>query len=316
MNTLDGYRFSTEDAACLLDSMYGINSVTIEELYSYEDQNFHVISKNCEKNPKVFSTQEFVLKILNEENSEDAGIQKDIVHYLIQLQQGGFNTPVPIPAVDGKLIKIKEKEYGKECHQHVVMLFSFIRDKPLQDVKLHEEEFYRIVKSIAKIVAKMNKMLMGEKSNHLSRTTSTWLLENLNEGNVLPRLSIVKNDKTRRLCRQVVEKFTKEVIPHLSKLRFGIINNDINEGNIIIEQTSALKKLDTNTWKVSGLIDFGELADSKCLFEVATLLAHMMRHAKERHFSANKTACLILEGYEEVLKLTKEERDCLYLSKR
>ena len=71
-----------------------------------------------------------------------------------------------------------------------------------------------------------------------------------------------------------------------------------------------------NLFIFTGLIDFGELCTSKCVFELATLQAFMMISAKHRGIDMNLTAERALKGFEEVMTLNEEERSCLNLAVR
>ena len=51
----------------LLQTVYGVNPKNISKLYSYEDRNYFVSSKDSGK------SEELVLKILNEQNSQNPG---------------------------------------------------------------------------------------------------------------------------------------------------------------------------------------------------------------------------------------------------
>ena len=65
---------------------------------------------------------------------------------------------------------------------------------------------------------------------------------------------------------------------------------------------------------VAGVIDFGDMMESKYVFEVATLMAYVMIKTWKDNLNVHEAARCSLKGYESVLPLLPDEKNVLFLS--
>ncbi len=107
----------------------------------------------------------------------------------------------------------------------------------------------------------------------------------------------------------IVEKFLTlyrtQTLPALSQLPQGIIHNDANDYNILVNNINAPEK-------ITGLIDFGDMVHSHIINELAITCAYALmgeKNAEEDILSAFKT---IVAGYHNIRPLLDIELEVLY----
>ena len=88
--------------------------------------------------------------------------------------------------------------------------------------------------------------------------------------------------------------------PKISLLRRGAIHNDVNKGNLLIDTSSG-------EFKISGLIDFGDMHFSCLLFELATNIAAFINDDDVLAVSG-----YLIAGYQAVFPLPGLEFELLH----
>lgn len=83
----------------------------------------------------------------------------------------------------------------------------------------------------------------------------------------------------------------------------GIIHGDLNDHNIIVTP------LDNGHHKVSGILDFAFLMNGHYVHEVAISIMYLMLENP----SPMDVGGAVLAGFESVVPLNDDERDCLFL---
>jgi len=104
----------------------------------------------------------------------------------------------------------------------------------------------------------------------------------------------------KRVVKKLIAKF-KKVEKKYKKLRKSIIHNDVNDNNIIVSEN-----LKNPT--ISGIIDFGDCIYSQLINEVAILCTYSIIGSENPLISA----CDVLEGFNNNIKLKEKEIDFLY----
>ena len=111
----------------------------------------------------------------------------------------------------------------------------------------------------------------------------------------------VPDEHKRQMANSVMSMFEENILPALSLMKKGFIQNDVSGVNLIVRKIGGVHK-------VVGLVDFGECAYTCCLFEVAAMLAYgMLEKENPVGFVAP-----MLQGYRDVFPLSREELNCLY----
>jgi Ser/Thr protein kinase RdoA (MazF antagonist) len=102
------------------------------------------------------------------------------------------------------------------------------------------------------------------------------------------------------MCQGVLDRFESEIEPVLPGLRWQVIHNDLNPGNVLFDPGSPDN--------VAGIIDFGDMTCSPLIVDAAVACAYLVREDGDTLADVE----LFLEAYTSVLPLTVQEVDVLY----
>lgn len=83
----------------------------------------------------------------------------------------------------------------------------------------------------------------------------------------------------------------------------GINHGDFNDHNILVQPD------DSTAYKISGILDFGDMSSGYYVFELAITIMYMMIENP----TPLDVARDVLAGWESVIPLNEAERDALYL---
>ncbi len=83
----------------------------------------------------------------------------------------------------------------------------------------------------------------------------------------------------------------------------GINHGDFNDHNVLVQPD------ESKIYKISGILDFGDLSSGYYVHELAITIAHMMTE----HPNPIEVGGPVLAGWESVLPLNEAEKDCLYV---
>ena len=83
----------------------------------------------------------------------------------------------------------------------------------------------------------------------------------------------------------------------------GMIHGDFNEHNILVNKVE-----ESNEYRISGILDFGDTCYSYYVFELAIAMAYMMLQTKNL-----ATGGLVLAGYSTVRTIPEHEKKVLKL---
>lgn len=110
----------------------------------------------------------------------------------------------------------------------------------------------------------------------------------------------VEGEENKRLVREVLGRYATHVTPKLSLLRQGPIHNDVNKENLLISTRNG-------EFKISGLVDFGDIRHSCLLFEIANNIAAFIDEDDVLEVSG-----YIIAGYQSVFPIPGLEFELLY----
>ncbi len=285
-------RFSTEEAAELARSLYGVSG-KLHALPSERDQNFRLTAENGEV---------YVLKI------SGAGEQRSILelqHDALDHLAGRFEGTV-WPRVcrtkDGSGITRID---GRNGLRHLVRMLTYIEGRPLCEIRPHSPGLLR---NLGGFLGRLTRALRD--FSHAEKQPE--LIWNMDNGpDVVHRYAdLIPGAERRRLVLGFCESYERVVGPHLTSLPRQVIHNDANDQNILVRRVQSNGREDPASSKpqVSGLIDFGDMAHSCALFEPAVAAAYAML-GKAEPLSA---AAHLVAGYHDEHPLSDQELGLLY----
>ncbi|NXN47996.1 HYKK kinase, partial [Rhinoptilus africanus] len=287
----------------LVDRVFGLKVFWIRPLPSYDDQNFHVrVSRD---KGAAEGADEFVLKITNSEDSQEPDLIEAQTQAMMFLSAEGFPSATPCLTKDGNIMSLEAGDTGPGNKKYMVRLLTYLPGVPVAKIATNAQILYEI----GKLAASLDKAL-SEKFHHpsvksLHRGQFIWNLANV------PLLDqyiyALGQNKYREVVEGVIEQFKGKVIPKLSSFRACINHGDLNDHNILVESSSA--SLENPQYRVSGVLDFGDMSYGYYVFEVAIAIMYMMIESPDPLSVGGH----VLAGFESVVPLTEEERGALFL---
>jgi 4-aminobutyrate aminotransferase-like enzyme/Ser/Thr protein kinase RdoA (MazF antagonist) len=275
--------FTTHDAVRLARQFYGLQAA-VHTLPSERDQNFYL---------KTDAGEEFVLKIANvTERRETLDLQNQIMQHL-----AAHAPELAIPRVcattAGESMIAIENAAGET---HWLRLLTYVPGRLLAHVKPHSPDLLR---SLGRVLGAMDQALQSF-THSAARRQLKWDLPQARWiRDYVPHLA---PPDRRAIVERFLLQFEKNVLPVLPNLRTGVIYNDANDYNVLVEDTASPQK------HVIGVIDFGDAVHTNTICELAIASAYAMLD-KADPISA---AAHVVAGYHEVFPLTEPELEALF----
>lgn len=250
---------------------------SITKLGGYDNANYLIETTETKYVLKTYPYTEDTLDLITAEN-----------HALIHLQNfKNIETPIPIKFNNGETILTLSLNNNKTLFR----LLLFIQGDFLAEVS-HDKD---LMTSYGTTIGLLNLYLKDFKNYYYKSRNWEWNIENLNLNKKY--LVNINDPENRRIAEYFFNQFDEIVLPKKEELRKAIIHNDINEWNILVKNN-----------KISGLIDFGDLAYSFQINELAIAIIYAT-YNKEDYLT---DALIITKSYHEKHPLLEIEIDVLY----
>jgi len=259
-----------------LRKTYNINFYKILKLPGYDIENF---VGYCGNSKYIIKKYLLSKNIINQINSENA--------LLSHLNLRDSIYPKPIKNRNGEYLEI----YNNGENTYVVRLLSYLDGKFLGEIK----QTKNILESLGSFTAEMNKSILGYQDLFISSRVWQWDIQYLHLNEKF--INDIESFRDRKLVNYFFQQFNEVVIPILPSLRKSIIHNDLNEWNILC-----------NDKGVSGVIDFGDIAYSQLVNEVAIAMTY---GAYDKNDPITNSS-YILSSYHKKLPLKNDEISLLY----
>lgn len=273
-------QFSLTDAASLLKTHYGLTG-ELSPLNSERDQNFKVVTAGGEI---------YILKIVNA--SEPVVESRFQTALLNHLRDHAGQLPVPhiVCTLKGDSLADTLSVSGDV---HNIRLVGWVPGLPFAE----SAHSLKALESLGELLGQFDAALQGFMHAGALRDLD-WDITNA--GRSKDRLHFIKDDANRALVERFLARFERDVAPKLSTLRSGIIHNDANDWNVLVEEG--------NHDAIAGLIDFGDALYTPVIAEVAIAAAY----AGLDHDAPISAAAAIARGFHRHYPLREEELNLLY----
>uniref|UniRef100_A0A8C8VE20 Hydroxylysine kinase n=1 Tax=Pelusios castaneus TaxID=367368 RepID=A0A8C8VE20_9SAUR len=303
VQTLTKPAFSEKEATELVERVFGLKVSAIRSLPSYDDQNFHVHVSKSEGTADC--ANEYVLKITNCENSQNPELIEVQTRIMMFLNNEGFPSAMPHLSKDGNIMSLESTGSGSVTKQYMVRLLTYLPGLTLATVSTKPHILYEI----GKLAARLDKTLT-EKFHHpsiksLHRGNFIWNLANVPL--LEQHIHTVGQNNCRKVVEQVIQQFKDKILPKLSSFQASINHGDLNDHNILLDSITASPE--NPQYRVSGILDFGDVSYGYYVFELAITIMYMMIESKDPLSVGGH----VLAGFESIVPLTTEERDALFL---
>ncbi|CAO1368817.1 unnamed protein product [Diamesa serratosioi] len=283
---------TTEDAKQILLKVYGISSVEICELNSYDDRNFLVFADKQIKNPNIqnFCTDGYVLKVLNSFDSCKSEFVEAQTALALYMSEQKFVCPKPLKNVAGNYYSLEEFNQL----QNIVRLYEYIPGKIFCDVQPSANLYYQA----GIYLGKMDETLKNFHHDGYNEHRTLWQLSSVPK---LEEFVYVVNEASRDMVETIIKQFQLRVLDNVDEFTKGMIHGDYNEQNILVGKCGA-------DYKVTGILDFGDTNYSCFLYELAIAMTYMMLTSGEI-----ETGGLFLAGYKMTRLIPDNELKVLKL---
>jgi 4-aminobutyrate aminotransferase-like enzyme/Ser/Thr protein kinase RdoA (MazF antagonist) len=114
-----------------------------------------------------------------------------------------------------------------------------------------------------------------------------------------PLLEAVRDESRRRLLQQALDRFEERVVPLWPRLRAQVVHGDFNLDNILLDDRG----------RVSGIVDFGDIAHSAQVGDFAVAVASLLRGRPEDDLF--RVARIAIDGYSSAIPFEPEELEVL-----
>lgn len=260
-----------------LENEFGITIKNTKVLDGYDNKNYHITTEEKEFIYKTYAYSEALKDTVEAEN--------EVLLYL----QTAFDSyiPRPVPFKDQSYVKVVASDDNKV----IARMLSFLPGEFLGKA----EHTPALFESLGRFLAKMDIKLKDFKNYTFQARTWEWDLQyfDLNK----KYLNDIVNAKDRNVVAYFFQQFEENVRPVAPTLRKQVIHNDANEWNLLVQDG-----------KISGIIDFGDIAHTFLINELAIAIAYGC-YDKDNPL---EWAVILLKAYHEVLPLEAKELKILY----
>ena len=259
-----------------LRETYNINFDKLVNLPGYDTENF---LGSCDNSKYIIKKYPYTKHIINQINSEN--------NLLAHLNLKNSIYPNPIKNRNDEYFEI----YNSGKNTYVVRLLSFLNGTFLGDIN----QTKKILESLGSFTAEMNKAILDYEDLYISSKVWQWDIQHIHLNKKF--IKDIESFRDRKLVNYFLQQFDEVVIPMLPSLRKSIIHNDLNEWNILC-----------NDKGVSGVIDFGDIAHTQLVNEVAIAMTY---GAYDKDDPITNSS-YILSSYHKKLPLNNDEISILY----
>lgn len=261
----------------IIQQNFSFDSVEIKKLNGYDNENYLVKAggENYIFKTYIYSADTFDL------------VEAENETLLFLQNKATKNYPQPIPFSDGLYVKIIDIK-GKKS---VCRMLSFIKGEAIADVGTTE----KLLQSFGVFLAEMNLKLQEFENYTIKARQWEWGIQYLHLNDKY--IQDIANASDRSTVKYFFQQFDENVVPVLPYLRNSIIHNDANEWNTMVSDG-----------EITGIIDFGDLAYSPLINELAVAISYACFNMGNLLDGAST----ILKSYHTILPIEEKELTVLY----
>ncbi len=282
-------RFSEQEAVGIALDIFGLE-VSVRQLPSERDQNFRLAAADG---------KDYVLKLANAtESREVLDFQNQAMLHLAgkrhMFADGTAVVPDVLSTTQGEQITTLKGAGGTT---HFVRLLTYLPGRPLGLVKPHDAG---LLSSLGRFFGTIDQALQ-DFDHPATHRDFHWDLNNA--GRIIQScLKYIKATDRRDLVNHFLKRFQVAIEPQLPDLRTGVIHNDGNDYNVLVEPEGRWRNA------VTGVIDFGDMVFTCIVNEVAITCAYAMLGKADSLTAAGR----VIGGYHQSFPLTEAELALLF----
>ncbi|XP_061739960.1 hydroxylysine kinase-like isoform X2 [Nerophis ophidion] len=281
---------SQAQAADLVKRRYALSPSEVHCLPSWDDQNLHLVT---------LDGGHFVLKIMNSKANKNPAMTEVQTYAMNFLQEKGLPTQKVLKTITGQVMFLEDIDCGHGLQKFLVRLLTYLPGIQIAKAPLSPELLHDLGQTAARMDLVLKEMEHPQLSA-LQRDDFKWNLSNfllLEE-----HMNVLDGHPLQAGVRTVLHQYKTYVGPKYSAFRKCVIHGDLTHLNVLVE------KDESQAYKLSGIIDFGDMSLGYFVHELAISIMHTMLARP----NPMEVGGAILAGWESVLPLNQAERDCLF----
>ncbi|ALS97125.1 aminotransferase class III-fold pyridoxal phosphate-dependent enzyme [Lacimicrobium alkaliphilum] len=267
------------ELADTLASHYGLTGV-LKKLPGYEDQNYLLST----------DTRRYVVKV-----STEAALYLDLQNQaMTHLFEQNLAVPQVIKNQDGGMLSAVPSENGPDSWLRVL---TYLEGSFYADITASQPR-PALWQDLGRFLGTLDMALEDFRHPGACRRLD-WDLAQGHE--VCQRKIGYLSASQQRQIRPFLQAYQQWVIPRLGELPRGVIHNDANDYNLLVNNAE-------NPQAISGLIDFGDMLESHLVNELAIACAYAILDQDD----IGAVILAVVRGYHSQRPLTAAEADCLF----
>ncbi|XP_077440783.1 hydroxylysine kinase-like [Vanacampus margaritifer] len=281
---------SPSQAAELVKNHYNLTPSELHCLPSFEDQNIYIAT---------VEGGEYVLKIINSEDSKDPILFELQTYAMNFLRENGLPTQTVLKTTTGQDMILKDIDCGNGLQKCLVRLLTYLPGITISKAPLSSCLLYEVGQTAAKM-DNILKEMEHPQLDKLRRDNFKWSLSNVP---ILEKyIHVLDGDPLQEVVMSVLHQYKATVANKHPSFRKCLIHGDLNDLNVLVQAN------ESRGYRVSGIIDFGDMNVGYFIYELAITIMYMMH----LHPNPIEVAGPVLAGWESVFPLNAAEKDCLF----
>jgi 4-aminobutyrate aminotransferase-like enzyme/Ser/Thr protein kinase RdoA (MazF antagonist) len=237
------------------------------------------------------SGRRFVLKVAPPDASEELlDCQNRALNHV-----AGRSTGLRVPQVFTNREGRATTPLTIDGQRRLVRLLTYLPGRLLADCATRTPELHR---DVGRFLGELDRAL-SDFDHPAARREFQWDLRHAGQQRRLARC--IRNSARRALAEHFFLQFDACALPALGDLRTGVIHNDANDYNLVVDESK-------DPPRMGGLIDFGDLVHTATICELGVALAYVMMGRDD----PLATAADVVGGYHGAYPLTEAEIDVLF----
>ncbi|MGQ0604885.1 MAG: aminotransferase class III-fold pyridoxal phosphate-dependent enzyme, partial [Anaerolineales bacterium] len=283
--TLTRPTFTEADVRTLARELYGLTLIAVSELSSFQDQNFKVTDE---------AGHSFVFRVDNAGWPMSALEMQNAAMAHILAQAAAFPIARLVPSVNGEAMPA----VNRDGVMYPVRVFTFLPGRILARAGQISTE---LAHELGRVAGTLSRHLAD--FNHAgTERVSQWDFQHAPQV-VRGFLPFVADEALRFDIERTLHRFEAECGSLLPQLRKSIVHGDLTGYNVLVDRAPG------EDWRVSGVVDFGDMTRSYTLSELAVVLAESVMPRSPQPLA---TAAECVRAYHQLHPLTEAELAALF----
>lgn len=277
--------FTEAEVRALAQEFYGLTLVAVSELSSFQDQNFKITDE---------AGHSFVFRVDNPGWPVSALEMQNAALAHLRAKDPAFPIAHLVPARSGAVMPVVSRD-GRSYHTR---LFTFL---PGQILARIGDVSDGLARELGRTAGTLSRHLADFDHPGATRVLQ-WDFQYATQV-VRDFLPFVAEPGLRADVERLLHRFESEAGPLLPRLRRSILHGDLTAYNVLADRDRV------GRWRVSGVVDFGDMTRSYTLGELAVVLAEAVLPRSPRPLHAAVEA---VRAYHALNPLSEDELAALF----